>query len=175
MEQVILVDVQDRQLGTMEKMEAHRKGELHRAFSIFIFNQKNEMLLQQRAITKYHSGGLWTNACCSHPRPNEATIDAANRRLHEELEFSSPLTKIFDFQYNASFDNGLIEHEFDHVYIGHYDGKINPNPVEVQEYCYKNVEDILASVKSHPHKYTAWFCIAFPKVIEWMAQVKMNK
>ncbi len=175
MEQVILVDAQDRSIGSMEKMEAHRKGELHRAFSIFIFNEKNEMLLQQRAFSKYHSGGLWTNACCSHPRPNEATIDAANRRLHEELGFSSPLTKIFDFQYTANFDNGLIEHEFDHVFIGHYDGKINPNPIEVQEFCYKNVEDILASVQSHPHKYTAWFCIAFPKVIEWMEQVKMNK
>ncbi len=175
MEQVILVDEQDRQLGTMEKMEAHLKGELHRAFSIFIFNEKNEMLLQQRAFSKYHSGGLWTNACCSHPRPNEATIDAANRRLHEELGFSSPLTKIFDFQYTATFDNGLIEHEFDHVYIGHYEGKINSNPVEVQEFCYNNVDDIFASVLSHPHKYTAWFCIAFPKVMEWMAQVKMNK
>lgn len=174
MEQVILVDAQDRQVGSMEKMEAHLKGELHRAFSIFIFNNNNEMLLQQRAITKYHSGGLWTNACCSHPRPNEETIDAADRRLQEELGFATPLTKIFDFQYNASFDNGLIEHEFDHVFIGYYGGNITPNPEEVQEVCYMSIEDILASVQSEPNIYTAWFCIAFPKVVEWIAHSKNN-
>ena len=153
----------------MEKMEAHRKGILHRAFSVFIFNDGNEMLLQQRAITKYHSGGLWTNACCSHPRPGEETEAAAIRRLGEELGFITPLTKIFDFHYNASFDNGLIEHEFDHVYVGSFAGKINPNPSEVQDYCYKKMDEIAATIRSHPHKYTAWFCIAIPKVAEWLA------
>jgi isopentenyl-diphosphate delta-isomerase len=168
MEEVILVDINDEPLGTMEKMEAHRKGVLHRAFSVFLFNDKNEMLLQQRAITKYHSGGLWTNACCSHPRSGEQTEAAALRRLEEELGFTTPVTKIFDFHYDASFDNGLIEHEFDHVYVGTYTGKIKPNPSEVQDYCYKQMEEISATISSHPHKYTAWFCIAFPKVKEWL-------
>jgi isopentenyl-diphosphate delta-isomerase len=168
MEEVILVDENDVQIGTMEKMEAHRKGVLHRAFSVFLFNDKNEMLLQQRAVTKYHSGGLWTNACCSHPRPGEETEAAATRRLHEELGFTTTITKIFDFHYDASFDNGLIEHEFDHVYVGTYTGNIIPNPAEVQDYCYKKMEEIAANIASHSHKYTAWFCIAFPKVQEWL-------
>ena len=169
MEEVILVNELDEQIGRMEKMEAHRKALLHRAFSVFIFNDQGEMLLQQRAVSKYHSGGLWTNACCSHPRPEEATEDAALRRLQEELGFTVSLTKIFDFRYNASFTNGLTEHEFDHVFVGTYNGKINPNPVEVQDYCYKKMEEIGSSIKSHPHKYTAWFCIAFPKVAKWVA------
>jgi isopentenyl-diphosphate Delta-isomerase len=167
MEEVILVNEQDEQVGSMEKMEAHYKGALHRAFSVFIFNNKGEMLLQQRAITKYHSGGLWTNACCSHPRPGESTNEGADRRLQEELGFSTSITKIFDFKYNASFNNGLIEHEFDHVYVGNFQGQVKPNPSEVQDYCYMTMKDILASTQSHPHKYTAWFCIAFPQVYKW--------
>ncbi|HSU49504.1 MAG TPA: isopentenyl-diphosphate Delta-isomerase, partial [Segetibacter sp.] len=122
MEEVILVNELDEQIGKMEKMEAHSKGLLHRAFSVFIFNDQGEMLLQQRAVSKYHSGGLWTNACCSHPRPEEATEDAALRRLQEELGFTVSLAKIFDFRYNASFTNGLTEHEFDHVFVGTYNG-----------------------------------------------------
>ena len=170
MEEVILVNEQDEQVGQMEKMEAHIKGILHRAFSVFIFNDRNEMLLQQRSISKYHSGGLWTNACCSHPRPAEETEAAATRRLQEELGFITPLTKIFDFHYNAAFSNGLTEHEFDHVYVGRYSGKITPNPAEVQDYCYKKMEEIAATISSHPHKYTAWFCIAFPKVADWLME-----
>ena len=169
MEEVILVDGQDVQIGQMEKMEAHRKGSLHRAFSVFIFNGQGEMLLQQRAPAKYHSAGLWTNACCSHPRPGEDTRAAATRRLQEELGFTTSLTKIFDFKYRVSFDNGLTEHEFDHVYIGTFTKKILPNPAEVQDYCYKKIEELAATIKSHPHKYTAWFCIAFPKVAEWLS------
>ena len=168
MEQVILVNERDEPVGTMEKMEAHIKGELHRAFSIFLFNQKNEMLLQQRAITKYHSGGLWTNACCSHPRPNEETHAAAQRRLNEELGFTATFNKIFDFRYNAEFDNGLTEHEFDHVYAGTFEGDIQPNPEEVQDYKYLSLEEIEASLKDNPTAYTAWFHIAFPKVKEWL-------
>jgi isopentenyl-diphosphate delta-isomerase len=168
MEEVILVTEKDEQIGSMEKMQAHRKGALHRAFSIFVINDRNEMLLQQRAVMKYHSGGLWTNACCSHPRPGEDTANAAVRRLHEELGFNTTIEKIFDFHYNAAFDNGLTEHEFDHVYFGNYSGSVIPNPAEVQDYCYKKLEEIEATIKSHPHKYTAWFCIAFPKVIEWL-------
>lgn len=172
MEEVILVNEQDEQVGSMEKMEAHYKGILHRAFSIFIFNGRNEMLLQQRALTKYHSGGLWTNACCSHPRPGEDIDQAADRRLREELGFSTSLKKIFDFRYNASFNNGLTEHEFDHVFVGSFNGKIKPNPAEVHDYCFKTLEEIAATVETHAHKYTAWFCIAFPKVLKWLQNQK---
>src|ERR1044072_1062769 len=122
MEEVILVNERDEATGIMEKMEAHQKGVLHRAFSVFIFNNKNEMLLQQRAIKKYHSGGLWTKACCSHPRPGETKSDAALRRLYEELGFTTSIEKIFDFTYKASFENGLTENEFDHVFAGIYNG-----------------------------------------------------
>lgn len=167
MEEVILVNEQDEQVGSMEKMEAHYKGILHRAFSIFIFNERGEMLLQQRALTKYHSGGLWTNACCSHPRPGEDIDAAADRRLKEELGFSTSLKKIFDFRYNASFNNGLTEHEFDHVLVGNFEGRVKPNPSEVHDYCFKTLEEIAASIETHAHKYTAWFCIAFPKVLQW--------
>lgn len=174
MEEVILVTEKDEPIGQMEKMEAHRQGLLHRAFSVFIINDRNEMLLQQRAKTKYHSSGLWTNACCSHPRPYEDTEAAALRRLNEELGFTTPVTKIFDFKYNAAFDNGLTEHEFDHVYLGKYAGKIIPNPDEVQDYCYKNLEEISGTIQTHPHKFTAWFCIAFPMVTAWIENIKSN-
>ena len=162
MEQVILVNDADEEIGVMEKMKAHYEGVLHRAFSIFIFNNKGEMLLQQRANNKYHSGGLWTNACCSHPKPNEATIDAAERRLQEELGFSASLKKIFDFTYQTSFDNGLTEHEFDHVFTGIYDGEVNLNRTEVQDFCYRSLDDIQSAIESHPQKFTTWFKIAFP-------------
>jgi isopentenyl-diphosphate Delta-isomerase len=164
---VILVNERDEPIGQMEKMEAHRKALLHRAFSVFVFNTKGEMLLQQRALQKYHSGGLWTNACCSHPAPGEDTDSAASRRLQEEMGFSTPLTKIFDFVYQADFDNGLTEHEFDHVFIGEYEGEVHPNPSEVHDFCYKSLESIESSLTSHPDKYTAWFHIAFPKVRQW--------
>jgi isopentenyl-diphosphate Delta-isomerase len=167
---VILVDEQDNETGLMEKMEAHEKAVLHRAFSVFIFNTDGEMLLQQRAISKYHSGGLWTNACCSHPLPGEATDTAAQRRLYEELGFNTPLQKVFDFIYKAAFDNGLTEYEFDHVFTGIYDGPIEPNGSEVQDYCYKTMADIKQSMTSHPHKYTEWFKIAFPRVESFMAE-----
>ena len=167
MEHVILVDENDEQVGTMEKMEAHLKAVLHRAFSVFIFNGRGEMLLQQRALTKYHSAGLWTNACCSHPRPGEETLQAAGRRLYEELGFSAPLHKVFDFTYHAPFDNGLTEHEFDHVFAGTYLGPVNPNPAEVLDYCFKTMDDISESLHSDPTKYTAWFHLAFPKILTW--------
>jgi isopentenyl-diphosphate delta-isomerase len=165
MENVILVNERDEEIGTMEKMSAHEEGVLHRAISIFIFNEKGEMLLQQRASKKYHSGGLWTNACCSHPRPGEETEAAAVRRLKEELGFETSLNKVFDFVYKTSFDNGLIEYEFDHVFIGNYNGIISPNVNEVKDYCYKSLEEIESSLQTHPHKYTVWFKIAFPKVM----------
>lgn len=164
---VILVNEKDEALGQMEKMDAHQKGLLHRAFSVFIFNSKGEMLLQRRALNKYHSGGLWSNACCSHPYPGEETEAGAIRRLREELGFSTPVNKAFDFTYRAEFGNGLTEHEFDHVFIGEYNGVIHPNPDEVCDYCYKHLEDVRYSMQVHPEKFTAWLHIIFPKIEEW--------
>jgi isopentenyl-diphosphate Delta-isomerase len=169
--EVILVDEHDVQTGTMEKMEVHQKALLHRAFSIFIFNEKGEMLLHRRADKKYHSGGLWTNACCSHPKPGEETLMAAEIRLQEEMGFNTELKKAFDFIYEAPFDNGLTEHEFDHVFIGNYDGDIVPNADEVSDYCFKTVEEIKNSIQSHPQKYTEWFKIAFPKMEAYLQTV----
>jgi isopentenyl-diphosphate delta-isomerase len=167
MEQVVLVNEQDEAIGVMEKMEAHEKALLHRAFSVFIFNQSGELLLQQRALDKYHSGGLWTNTCCSHPRPNESVSSAASRRLREEMGFEVPLEKIFDFVYKASFDNGLTEHEFDHVFVGYYDGPFEVNPAEVNDTIFRSMESIQHSLESHDGLFTAWFEIIFPKMMQW--------
>lgn len=167
---VILVDENDEPIGTMEKMEVHQKALLHRAFSIFVFNDKGEILLQKRANKKYHSGGLWANACCSHPKPGEETLAAAKKRLHEEMGFDVALTKAFDFIYKAPFDNGLTEYEFDHVFVGTYDGDIFPDAEEVSDYCYKSVEEVKNSIQSHPQKYTEWFKIAFPKMEEYLVK-----
>ena len=166
-EEVILVNEADTPVGTMEKMEAHRKALLHRAFSVFIFNSKGEMLLQRRALCKYHSPGLWTNACCSHPRPGEDTLAAASRRLREELGFTTGLEKLFDFTYRSEYDNGLTEFEFDHVFVGHYeDGDIHPNAAEVSDYVYRPLEEIRAGLASRPDIFTSWFQLAFPLVTE---------
>ncbi len=167
-QEIILVDEHDQVVGVMEKMEAHEKALLHRAFSVFIFNSQQEMLLQQRATDKYHSGGLWTNACCSHPRPGEDTKQAASRRLLEELGFTVELEKIFHFTYNHPFDNGLTEFEFDHVFVGYYDGKIFPDKQEVRDYCFMSFEKIESSLKSYPQKFTPWFHIALPLVKNWL-------
>jgi len=175
MEQVVLVNEQDEELGLMEKMEAHEKALLHRAFSVFVFNKSGELLLQQRALDKYHSGGLWTNTCCSHPRPNEPVSDAASRRLQEEMGFVTPLNKVFDFVYKASFDNGLTEHEFDHVFVGYYDGNIQPDPLEVNEAVYRSMESIQQSLESKDGLFTAWFEIIFPKMMDWWQQHHAQK
>ncbi len=166
---LILVDEQDEAIGTMEKMAVHEKALLHRAFSVFIFNSKGMMLLQQRAAKKYHSANLWTNTCCSHPYPGDNTLQAARKRLQEEMGFSTDLKKAFSFIYKAPFDNGLTEHEFDHVFIGYYDGDIHPDPKEVSDYCYMSLKEISAAINSHPDKYTEWFKIAFPKVEGYIA------
>ena len=162
--EVILVNKNDDQIGTMEKMEAHEKGLLHRAFSIFIFNSKGELLLQQRAAGKYHNAGLWTNTCCSHPLPGEDVLTAANRRLLEEMGFATLLSPAFNFTYQATFANGLTEHEYDYVFTGTYDGKIKIDGSEVSDYCFKTMSDIEASLQMHPLKYTEWFRIAFPQI-----------
>jgi isopentenyl-diphosphate delta-isomerase len=163
-EEVILVNEQDEQTGTIEKMEAHRKALLHRAFSIFIFNEKGEMLLQQRALGKYHSPGLWTNTCCSHPRPGENIETAAGRRLKEEMGIDTSLKKIFDFIYRTEFDNGLTEYEFDHVFTGIYNGPLNPDKQEINDFCFRSMEDIGQDLQQRPEKYSAWFKIAFPQL-----------
>ena len=155
--EVILVDENDVEMGQMEKMAAHREALLHRAFSVFIFNRKGEMLLQQRASSKYHSPDLWTNACCSHPMPGEKTEQAAHRRLKEELGFDTELEHQFHFIYKTPFDNGLTEHALDHVFVGVYEGPINPDPAEVKDFCYMRMEAITDSLKNYSHKYTSWF------------------
>jgi isopentenyl-diphosphate Delta-isomerase len=167
MTQVILVDENDSPVGTSEKMQAHIDGLLHRAFSVFIFNEKGEMLLQQRALNKYHSGGLWTNACCSHPALGEETKTAAVRRLEEEMGFETAIEKVFDFVYKADFENGLTEYEFDHVFVGQYDGVFKFNKKEVADACYRSIAEINQALQTHPENYTVWFHIAFPKVEEW--------
>ncbi|RYY71926.1 MAG: isopentenyl-diphosphate Delta-isomerase [Chitinophagaceae bacterium] len=169
MSEVILVNQEDESIGTMEKMQAHREGLLHRAFSIFIFNSDGDMLIQQRAASKYHSAGLWTNACCSHPLPGEETAEAAKRRLMEEMGFVTGLEKIFVFTYRTEFDNGLTEHEVDHVFIGTYEGEIKPDPEEVDNYAYLSMDAIRLSMIREPHLYTSWFKIAFPKLETYLA------
>ena len=166
-ERVILVNGQDVQIGTEEKMKAHELGLLHRAFSIFIFNSAGEMLLHERAKTKYHSGGLWTNACCSHPRENESIEAAAHRRLQEEFGFDCPLKELFSFTYKAELDKGLTEHEFDHVLIGTYDGPIEkPNPAEIDNWCFIKIKDLIDELKDRPELFTAWFKIAVDEVLK---------
>lgn len=172
-QQVILVDHQDQQTGTMEKMEAHRSAHLHRAFSIFIFDGSGKMLLQQRAFSKYHSGGLWTNACCSHPAPGESLQDAVSRRLFEEMGFRTQVDKAFDFIYKAGFPNGLVEFEFDHVFIGQYSGQVLPNREEVSDYCFKSFEEIKSDIMLKPSMYTEWFKIALPKLENHLARVNL--
>ena len=169
MNKLILVNEHDVPIGTIEKMEAHEKALLHRAFSVFIFNSKGEMLLQQRAINKYHSGGLWTNACCSHPYAEQDTLAAAEKRLQEEMGFSTSLKKVFEFVYKADFDNGLTEYEYDHVFTGQYDGDILPDKDEVNDFCFMNMEELKAAIELHPHKYTTWFKIALPKLENYLA------
>lgn len=164
MEKVILVDENDQAIGTMEKMEAHEKALLHRAFSVFIFNSKNEMLIHQRAFSKYHSGGLWTNACCSHPRENETAEQAAHRRLQEEMGFDCEINHQFSFVYKAELDQGLTEHEFDHVFTGIYESEIKPNPEEVAAYKYISISDLKTDLSAHPERYTEWFKIAFKQL-----------
>ena len=172
MEEVVLVDVNDNVIGYMEKMEAHHKGVLHRAFSIFIFNTNNQLLLQQRALNKYHSGGLWTNTCCSHPRKNETFLKASHRRLNEEMGMSAPLDKAFSFIYKEQLDQNLIEHEFDWVFIGKTDAKPTINKDEVSSYKYVDFDYLLIDVEQNPHLYTVWLKICLKRVAEHIYKTK---
>lgn len=163
-DQVILVDENDVPVGTMGKLEAHQKGLLHRAFSVFIFNDKNELLLQRRALDKYHSAGLWTNTCCSHPQPNEDTLAAANRRLKEEMGMTTELKHKSSFIYKTPFDNNLTEHEFDHVFVGYSNEEPVLNPFEVADSKWISLEELKMEIKSSPEKFTSWFKIAMERV-----------
>lgn len=156
-EQVILVDENDNALGTMEKMEAHRKGLLHRAFSVILHNDKGELLLQKRADSKYHSAGLWTNTCCSHPRPGEKTNHAVARRLKEEMGITVKAEFAYSFVYKTILEDGLIEHEYDHVYVGICNDKPEMNIHEVQDWKYISLETLKQDVVQHPDHYTHWF------------------
>ena len=162
-EQVILVDEQDNPIGLMGKMEAHQKAVLHRAFSVFILNDKGELMLQQRAAEKYHSPNLWTNTCCSHPREGETTIEAGKRRLQEEMGFVTELTDVQTFIYKAPFDNGLTEHELDHILIGYYNEAPKINPTEVGDWCWELPQNIKKDIAARPHRYTEWFKIIFDR------------
>ena len=165
MEEVILVDSNDVELGTMEKMEAHRNGgTLHRAFSVFVFNTKGELLLQRRAHHKYHSGGLLTNTCCSHPRTGETVIEAGNRRLREEMGMECKLVELFSFEYKADLDSGMTEWELDHVLIGLSDVEPVINLEEVDEYLYMPLDEIDQDIKENPSNYTEWFKICFERM-----------
>ena len=160
-EKVILVDENDNQVGLMPKLEAHQKGLLHRAFSIFIFNSKYELLLQKRASSKYHSGGLWTNTCCSHPREGEDILDAAKRRLFEEMGIETSLRKVHDFIYKAELDNDLTEHEFDHVIYGIYNEDPIINKDEADDFKWIDMDSLNEDIKTNGNNYTIWFKIAF--------------
>ena len=160
-EKVILVDENDNQVGVMPKLEAHQKGLLHRAFSVFIFNSKYELLLQKRASSKYHSGGLWTNTCCSHPREGEEILDAAKRRLIEEMGIDTSLRKVHDFIYKAELDNDLTEHEFDHVFYGIYNEDPIINEDEADDFKWIDMDSLNEDIKQNGDNYTIWFKIAF--------------
>lgn len=163
-EKVILVDEHDQEIGEAEKMQAHQEARLHRSFTIFIFNSKGETLLQQRAKTKYHSGLLWSNACCGHPRPGETTKEAAQRRLKEEMGFDCELEEILQFTYKVKLDHDLWEHEFDHTFRGIYDGEVKPNLQEADSFKWIEREDLLGDVKDHPAHYTEWFKIVLGRL-----------
>lgn len=168
-ELVVLVDKNDKEIGVMPKMEAHEKAVLHRAFSVFVFNKKGELMLQQRAAHKYHSPLLWTNTCCSHQRNGESNINAGIRRLQEEMGFTTSLEEVFSFIYKAPFDNGLTEHELDHVMVGYFDDAPNINKDEVEAYKWMPLEDVKNDIDKNPSIYTEWFKIIFKESYEKLA------
>ncbi|ETA80216.1 isopentenyl-diphosphate Delta-isomerase [Youngiibacter fragilis] len=157
MEMVILVDEKDNEEGSMEKMEAHVRGVKHRAFSVFVFDSEGRLLLQRRALDKYHSGGLWTNTCCSHPRPDETSIGGAHRRLIEEMGFDAELEHAFELSYEVRFDSGVWENEYDHVFVGWYDGNYGIDSNEVHEARWIPIPELRAMIVSEPQVFTHWF------------------
>ena len=171
-EHVILVNEKDQEIGLMPKFEAHQKAVLHRAFSVFIFNSENELMLQQRASNKYHSPNLWTNTCCSHQRSGESNIQAGTRRLYEEMGFTTPLKEITSFIYKAPFDNGLTEHELDHIMVGYYNEDPVINSDEVEDWKWMKIEDVKKDISLNPDLYTAWFKIIFKNFYNHLNNIK---
>lgn len=169
-EEVILVNTSDEVVGTMPKMEAHRQAVLHRAFSVFVLNPQGQLMLQQRAADKYHSPLLWTNTCCSHQRMGETNIEAGKRRLSEEMGFETELRDLFSFIYKAPFDNGLTEHELDHVLLGYFSAEPRINPQEVASWKWMGLEEVSADLKARPELYTAWFRIVFERFYDYIRQ-----
>jgi isopentenyl-diphosphate delta-isomerase len=165
-EQVVLVNELDEELGTMGKLQAHEQGALHRAFSVFLFDQEGRLLLQKRAAGKYHSAGLWTNTCCSHPRPGEDLLIAAGRRLREEMGIETRLEHRFSFIYHGTFDNGLQEHELDHVFFGRWSGPVQPDPTEVGAWEYVETSRLSEELRRHPDRYTIWLRACWDQVCE---------
>jgi isopentenyl-diphosphate delta-isomerase len=155
-EQLILVDAQDRELGAKEKLQAHVEGVLHRAFSVFVFDAGNRLLLQRRALTKYHSGGLWSNTACGHPRPGETTVEAARRRLREEMGFDCELREAFEFLYRAELDGALVEHEYDHVFVGTHEGEPTPDSSEVEDWRWVTMDELRRCLRVEPQRYSYW-------------------
>jgi isopentenyl-diphosphate Delta-isomerase len=172
-ELVILVNQKDEQIGVMPKLEAHEKAVLHRAFSVFVLNDKNEIMLQQRASHKYHSPLLWTNTCCSHQRQGETNIEAGTRRLDEEMGFTTPLKELFHFIYKAPFDNGLTEHELDHVMIGYYNDIPKINSEEVASWKWMSIEKVKKDMTLNPDLYTVWFKIIFDEFYHFLEDHKL--
>ena len=162
---LILVDDNDNEIGREEKMEIHREGSLHRAFSILIFNSRGETLLQRRSICKYHSGGLWTNTCCGHPRAGEELLSSAHRRLMEEMGFDCELKSLFTFTYRTGLDNGLTEHELDHVLVGKYEGRVKPDPREAEDYKWMGLSEVYEEIHRNPGEFTVWFVILMNKLM----------
>lgn len=172
-ELVVLVNENNEQIGLMPKLEAHQKALLHRAFSVFILNDKNELMLQQRAADKYHSPLLWANTCCSHQREGETNIEAGNRRLQEEMGFNTQLKELFSFIYKAPFDNGLTEHELDHVMIGYYNQEPTINPDEVEAWKWMDIDEVRKDIQQNPDIYTAWFKIIFNEFYHYLEEHKI--
>lgn len=169
-EQVVLVDENDRETGTEEKERAHREGKLHRAFSVFVFDPRGRLLLQRRARTKYHSAGLWTNTCCSHPRPGESVDAAARRRLREEMGMECELRGAFPFVYRAELDRGMTEHEYDHVLVGESDRDPAPDPDEVDAWAWVDADAVRREVAERPERFTHWFRLALPELLDRMGR-----
>ncbi len=167
MHDIILVDEKDREVGTGEKMPVHRKGQLHRAFSVFVFNSTGELMIQRRAKGKYHSAGLWTNTCCSHPKPGEETAAAAHRRLKEEMGFDAALKEVTSFIYKVEFEKDLWEHEYDHVFFGIFDTEPKPDPAEVGEWKWIPIDELERDVRENPQNYTYWFREILAQVLEF--------
>jgi len=173
-EKIVLVDEQDRAVGVEEKIRVHQLGALHRAFSVFVVNAEGQLMMQRRALTKYHSRGLWSNTCCGHPRPDEPLEQAARRRLKEEMGFDSHLTELFAFVYRAELEDGLVENEYDHVLLGCFEGIPEPDPAEIVEWKWVNLATLSVDIEEHPESYTYWFRISFDRFLRAVATLRPN-